>query len=148
MIQICYICRCDLISQKAILIRLFRLALEFVESKLFGLALDLRFFCSLRPLSRLLDRRDWGLVVLCSDIGGPLRAFSTESLVTAGAGSFGFNEPGLRISKPDPWPRRTCGSVLISNDDRFRGDIVTAGGKLSAAAPSEAGMIGLDGGVS
>lgn len=45
-------------SQKMPLIRLPRPPLELLESKLLGLTLDLRFFCSLRPLSTLLDRRD------------------------------------------------------------------------------------------
>lgn len=137
----------EVLSQNIPLTRLLRLALELVESKLVGLTLDLRFFCNFRPLSMLLDRRDCGLVLLCNDIGGA-RDFSIESFVTAGAGSFGFREPGLRISNPDPWPRMTCISDLMSKDVRLGGGIVSAGGRLSAVAPSEAGMIGLDGGVS
>ena len=104
--------------QKIPLIRLLRVVLELVESKLVGLTLDLRFFCNLRPLSRLLDRRDCGLAALCREIGGPARDFSIESFVTAGGGSLGFKEPGLRISKPDPWPRRILCSDFMSKDIR------------------------------
>jgi hypothetical protein len=154
MIQICYIYIYILsvgigMPQKMPLMRLRLLMSELVESKLLGLTLDLRFFCSLRPLSMLLDRHECGLVLLWREIGGATRDFSVESFVTAGGGSLGFSDPGLKISKPEPWPRRICGSEdLTSKDTRLDGGCVSNGERLSVVAPSDAGMSGLDGGVS
>ena len=53
-------------------------------------------------------------------------------------GTGGFSEPGFRISKPVPWPR-------ITWEARFSKDVRVGGGSFSSAAPSDAGMMGLEG---